>query len=135
MTPRLNRTQARAESEIIADDVSAVLARLPSTLTADQLESRIVMELMIWYRPPETAVPGEPDLLHPDANYAITQIEECFCRYREELVSGEAPERAHAFWVAAALRILRRAGGPRALEALTRQPDMETIVALPPERR
>jgi G:T-mismatch repair DNA endonuclease (very short patch repair protein) len=135
MNPKLNRPRMRAESEIIADDVSAVLARLPSTLTEDQLESRIVMELMIWYRPPETALPGEPDLLHPDVNHAIAQIEECFCRYREELVSGEAPDRARAFWVAAALRILRRAGGSRSLEALTRRPDEESVIALPPDRR
>jgi hypothetical protein len=135
MTHRLGRPQDRAESEIIADEVSAILPRLPPALTADRLESRIIMELMIWYRPPETALPGEPDLLHPDANHAVTQIEECFCRYREELVSGEDPERARAFWVAAALRILRRAGGQAALESLTRRTDTESVVSLPPERR
>jgi G:T-mismatch repair DNA endonuclease (very short patch repair protein) len=135
MTPRLNRPRARTESEIVADDVSAVLTRLPPELTADQLESRIVMELMIWYRTPETTLPGEPDLLHPNANHAIAQVEECFCRYREELVSGEAPDRARAFWVAAALRILRRSGGPQSLAAVTRSPHPESVIALPPERR
>lgn len=129
---RLGHRDERSDAEIVADDVAETLSCLPASLPPDRLESRIVMELMIRFQVSPEPGAELPDLLHPDVRHAVSRVEDCFCRYREELVEGEAPARAQTFWVAAALRILRRAGGQQALQALLHDPDPgSSVIELP----
>ncbi len=119
---------AREAPDAIVAEVAHALRQLPVTLAPDRLESRIIMELAIRYRPDPGPGAQWPDPLHPDVRHAVARVEDCFCRYREELVAGEAPATARGFWVAAALRILRRAAGPGALQALVRESAQQPVV-------
>ncbi len=121
----------QALEERVAAEVADALSRLPLSLTPDRLESRIIMELAIRFLDVPGADGGWPDPLHPDIRNAVERVEECFCRYREELVEGEPPAQARAFWVAAALRILHRGAGAQALRALLTDPPDRAMIELP----
>jgi hypothetical protein len=122
------------EAEQVADDVADVLAQLPPSLPADRLESRIVMELAIRFQDDRAGNGHGYDPLHPGLRGAIARVEDCFCRYREELVEGETPARARAFWVTAALRVLHRATGPAGVRALLHAPSPDGTVSKPRTR-